>query len=105
MATPCTTTIMIAHQMPSDEDPEIIVTQVEFLHAEGCDPRSEAIDALRTAHDDDAASAADLRGYDIQDHEWRQAQISTVLLGHGLPKLDASLTRYGTSAGMDEADR
>lgn len=87
---PCTTTVIVSHnpdRATLTDDPVVLCQQVEFLHFDGGDSTAEAIAALRTAHESGDAVAGVLLDYDIRYYEWSSADTTTVLLGHGLPRL------------------
>jgi hypothetical protein len=86
MSTPCTAFVSIAHYLHGDDTPIVLLARVEFVHDAG-DPRSAAIDRLREAHAAREAWVGALLHYDLKDHELSLAEVSDVLVGHGLATL------------------
>lgn len=98
MSIPCTAIIALLHRragLSFDEDSELLVGEVEFLHEDGKYGRQEAIEAAQAMHEagrEALGNGADpnavnhLVHYDIDYNEWGQADV-TVLVGHGLPRI------------------
>lgn len=98
MSTPCTAVIALLHRpagLDYEEDSELLVGEVEFMHEDGRYARQEAIEAAQAMHEagrEALGNGADpnavnhLVHYDIHYNEWGQADV-TVFVGHSLPRI------------------